>query len=333
MEDTLHTGRLEARTCLERRARPIADAPEPHPLDFDWRFTQETTDLICGLLHKSPSTLAVGAPSIARRLDSLNRPVTLVDRQPIQGAKRHVAAEIGFGMVAPLSSFAAAIVDPPWYPLILRHWVSWAARFVEINGTLIVSLWPDNVRPHGAEEADHVLNWVAEWAEVEVISTTARYERPRFESAAMRVSRNGMLASSPGEGRLLRLRIKNHPKIQELAVSRSRWIRFILDDYQLGILLDSTDSSIGVRQHPAASGWIWPYVSARAPGRDIIGIWSSHNEVGIVGRPDELVPTVRQAVLSSTPSAFEAQLSKCPQLLSWDIPRPPYSRILEWQHP
>lgn len=312
----------------------MGPVPEPHPLDFDWRFTKETTDLICGLLPKSASTLAVGAPSVARCLDSMNRSVTLVDRQPIQGVRCHAAVEVGGQTMSDGCSFQAAIVDPPWYPWTLREWLSWAASCVEINGSLICSLWPDKVRLSGREEADEILSWMASWATVEMLGVTAHYERPVFESAALRVSPNGPLARSPGEGRLLRLWVKCHPRVQDRVQPKIRWLRFILNHYQLAVLLGDNDYRIpAVHQHPSASGWVWPYVSRRAPGRDRIGIWSSHNEVGIVNNPYTLVGAIRRAVSSSASSAFETELTKYPELLTWDIPRPPYWRVLEWHHP
>jgi hypothetical protein len=53
---------------------------------------------------------------------------------------------------------------------------------------LFVSLWPDEVRPGGAEESDRLLKWMSEWATVELISSVLHYEKPKFEHIAQRVS-------------------------------------------------------------------------------------------------------------------------------------------------
>lgn len=305
--------------------------PEPHPLDYDWRFTAETTQCVCELLPKRGRVLAVGAPSIARRIETSGGLVTLIDRQPLQGVRDHRVIEVGTdGLTAELCS--AAFVDPPWYSMTLLRWTAWAAKFTALDGILIVSLWPDEVRPNGAEEADHVMKWMAGWSDVEIIPSIPRYERPIFELAALRASTSGFLASSPGEGRLLRLRVRRRPGIPDRSRPDDLWLRYVLDDYQLALRLDGAKGTPVIRQHPAAAGWIWPYVSNRAPGREMINLWSSHNEVAIVGNPNKFAGALRRAVNTPTARSFEAELRDQACLLTWDIPRPPYRRLLEWHH-
>jgi hypothetical protein len=310
----------------------LCTLPEPHPLDYDWRFSAETTDNICTLFPSRESILAVGAPSIARRIEGKGGLVTLVDRQPLQGVRDHRVIEVGADGIS-MGPYSAAIVDPPWYSLTLRSWTAWAATFVALDGTLLVSLWPDDARPGGAEEADQVMKWMLDWANVEIVPFVARYERPKFESAALSASMGGFLASSPGEGRLLRLRIKHHPDLPKGFRRKKRWLRFVLDDYQLALRLDDTgEVPIGIRRHPNAIDWIWPYVSKRAPERQMINLWSSHNEVAIVDGPDELADALRRAINAPTARSFDAELRNHAHLLAWDVPRPPYRRLLEWQH-
>ncbi len=73
-------------------------------------------------------------------------------------------------------------------------------------------------------------------------------------------------------------------------------------------------------------------MSARAPGRDQIGIWSSAGEVAQVGDPDHLISVLREALTRGDAQAFESSLVAVPELIEWKIPRPPYQRALEWQH-
>jgi hypothetical protein len=106
---------------------------------------------LCELLPSAGSILAVGAPSIARHLESLGRTVVLVDRQPFQGVKKHHAIEPGSDGVV-IERCEAAIVDPPWYPEHLRRWAAWAARIVGPDKDILVSVWPLGMRPGDAEE-------------------------------------------------------------------------------------------------------------------------------------------------------------------------------------
>jgi hypothetical protein len=314
------------------RVGNLCALPEPHPLDYDWRFTADTIKIVCALLPKQEHILAVGAPSIARRVEALGGLVTLVDRQPCQGVRDHRIVEVGVDQLA-FEPCGAAIVDPPWYPFPVRTWTAWTAKLVGLGRPLFVSLWPDEVRPRGAQESDRLLKWMSEWATVELISSVLHYEKPKFERIAQRVSVNGYLASSPRQGRLFKLRIKSHPTLSNGPTPADRWFRFVLDNYQLALRLGEVEGiSPGIQRHSNALGWIWPYVSKRAPGREMINIWSSRNEVGVVGSPGKLLDALRRAVHAPTSRSFETELGNFAELSSWDIPRPPYRRLLEWQH-
>lgn len=178
-----------------------------------------------------------------------------------------------------------------------------------------------------------MLKWVRSWAEVQTLSLVTRYARPMFELAALRVSENGLLAASPGEGRLLRLQVRERPQIPHPTSTGKPWLRFVLNDYQLAVCLAEPDrTSLPMRKHPNAKGWIWPFVSKRAPGRSTINLWSSRNEVAIVENPQLLANALRLALKAPDPRSFEAGLVGYEGLLEWEIPRPPYRRMFEWQH-
>jgi hypothetical protein len=55
--------------------------------------------------------------------------------------------------------------------------------------------------------------------------------------------------------------------------------------------------------------------------------------VAQVGNPKLLISVLQEAIRAGSALGFEAALGPAPELISWKIPRPPYQRILEWQHP
>ena len=57
--------------------------PDPHPLDYDWRFTDETSMRIADRFFQGDYVLILGCPSIALRLNKDVR-YTLIDRQPLE---------------------------------------------------------------------------------------------------------------------------------------------------------------------------------------------------------------------------------------------------------
>lgn len=306
--------------------------PEPHPLDYDWRFTDESTVSICNLLPKYGIVLAVGAPSIARYLQSKQIPVILVDRQPFQGVKNHWRIEPG-STPSSKEHFDIAVVDPPWYPAIFQRWVAWIANLTGVNGRIIASIWPEGTRPGDEHEFQDLIFWLSDWADVSVLDIEVHYERPLFELIASQAAQAGPLSTSPGIGRLLSISVKAIPPLPPSEQNRFQWKRFVLNNYQLAVRMDNSSSAkSSIDRHPNACHWIWPYVSNRAPRRTDIGAWSSHNEVGIVNHSMPLIDALRRAFEVQSELQFIEMLREYPGLLEWDIPRPPYWRFFEWEH-
>lgn len=306
--------------------------PEPHPLDYDWRYTSETVSSLYNLLPKQGRILAVGAPSIARTLEGSGRDVLLVDRQPLQGVVQHLVGEPG-SLDCLAEGCVAAIVDPPWYVADWRRWTAWTACSVGVGGNILVSLWPTQTRPNAAQEMREIHKWASEWSEVSVLPLDVSYERPPFELAAVACSDAGDLATSPGFGQLLNLRVQQLPRIEQVHERRECWVRFVVNDYQLAVRVEGDATARQkLAKHPAAKDWYWPYVSKRASGREKIGIWSSQNEVGVVENGKVLANALRAAFNAPGSERFELALAEYAGLLEWRVPRPPYWRIFEWQH-
>lgn len=306
--------------------------PEPHPLDYDWRFDPQTIKQLVALLAGQQRVLCIGAPSIARCLEALGQDSVLVDRQPFQSVRGQIVEEPGSEGSA-IDGASCAIVDPPWYPDYVLRWAAYAGQVVGVGNNVLVSIWPIGTRPGESDEFQRVLDTLADWATVSEVSIQLNYEKPTFERQATNVALSAPLSSSPRKGRLLDLHVRALPKMPDWKRRRQQWIRFVLDDYQLALKLECAPSIRDLLlPHPNACGWIWPFVSNRAPGRSAINLWSSHNEVAIVGDPHRLFLSLQRAFVVHDQMAFGAKLVDFPELLEWGIPRPPYRRFIEWRH-
>lgn len=274
--------------------------------------------------------LALGAPTVAYQLEETGCEVLLVDRQPAHGVRNHVicAVEDFETEVA----FGCAIVDPPWYPLQLENWARVAGRAVRAGGSVLLSVWPADTRPNGAAELSAIFERLAEWATIHRNVATLGYIEPTFEIAARDAGHNHSLSRSPLRGELVRLDVQLAPPPPPRTGPGPLWNRFTLNDYQLAVRLDANSDIGGIRTVRNAKGWLWPYVSARAPGISGISIWSSQGEVGEVGDASAVIDTFRAAFASADAAAFELALAGLPELLTWRMPRPPYWRSFEWQH-
>jgi hypothetical protein len=305
----------------------------PHPLDFDWRFEEATVHRICAMLSPGKTVLALGAPSVARRLEQLGCDVMLIDRQPKLGVSRHFVAEIELLVNPVASGYDVAIVDPPWYPDSLVHWATYAANCVRVGGTVLTSAWPAWARPTAEHQLNKVIATMSDWATVRRVPFDPTYNPPRFEQLAIEAGGQGPLSVSPRRGVLLELSVLRKPPQLSPLARPEVWQRFVIDDYQLALRLCGPETACpSIVPHPKAVGWQWPYVSARAPGRSEIDLWSSEGEVARVFSATTVAELVRRAISSERHDAFERALKQLPDLLSWKIPRPPYRSLIEWQH-
>ena len=304
--------------------------PFPHLLDFDWRYAQATAMQLASILEGLEPVLCIGAPNVARLLEDRGVDVTLVDRQPFQNVRRQLALEVCD--FEPDRTYRAALVDPPWYPAFLRDWTRVAARALGSNGTVLVSVWPETTRPRAGTELDAVLNEIAEWGEVERGVAHLAYDVPIFEAIARSLCGGGALSRSPCVGELVRVRVRETPRQAAASSSGTQWQRFVFDDYQLALKVRTSGVTNVIEMVSRADGWLWPYVSARAPGRANIDLWSSHGEVARTGAPLQIADALRRAAISRNVDDFDRALAALPALKNWHIPRPPYRRVAEWLH-
>lgn len=288
--------------------------------------------ILSELARHSDSVLAVGTPSLARYLESTGHDVLLVDRQPIHAVRNHRQIEPGLNP-PDFGKRTIAILDPPWYPTDAKVWIAWTAGGIEPGSQMLVSLWPDTTRPTAVKEFEDLKSWITQWAEFEILDVVLRYNTPLFEREALKASATPSTGLSPRYGRLVSVRPRTTPALVDHSGPRSTWIRFVVDDYQLAICLEENKAlPLPVVQHPLARHWIWPSVSKRARERNLINLWSSRNEVALLRDPNAAVETLRRALKADDPAGFRDQLGSYSQLQDLSIPRPPYRRLLEWQH-
>lgn len=299
---------------------------EPHPLDFDWRFTDDC----CRNLAKrvfAESVLACGVPSIVEELNAQGCSALLVDRNPFC-ADRVIQRDISRDPILDLS-FPVVVMDPPWYPEVLDRWLTWAAQHLPVTGGKIwTTIWPTNTRPAAEQERKLLIDQISRWADVKVHSDAVTYNVPAFELAARKVENDFSSISPWWTGDLLEINVKSIPKLAPSLGHQESWIRFLLNNYQLALRIKPYQAGyLKVNQHPLAQGWIWRSVSRRAEGREYIDLWSSHNEVGIVINAPKLKNLLSGAIMEGVPLKSEVT-----DIAGWTIPNPPFYTNATWMH-
>jgi hypothetical protein len=305
---------------------------DPHPLDYDWRFTSSTVDFLTKELRDGDCLLA-GVPSLVDAASSSgsSRRVRLVDWQPNLGSYETV----NINLADPLAqSFDIALVDPPWYPKEYLRWVTWVAQHLPPGGEILASLWPVETRPTASDERASILRSISDWADVDLNPGVLRYQVPHFEMCAFQAQERNIPPKPWRVGDLVRLNINKQPGLRSALRPAGRWHRFVWNDYQLALRVSpEVTGPVEIAPVPGAKGWIWPSVSRRAPGRDEITLWSSANEVAKVHGAGSLLKILMQWTSSGelcTSDAGDQLVQLCEQ---WNFPKSSLWRSEQWHHP
>jgi hypothetical protein len=278
----------------------VPSMPEPHPIDYEWRYTAESADSLAALSNELGGRVACfGTPSVFVRLMQGGVDAVLFDRNP--GLRRHFPAYLHNRMqtldlshlppgsdMRPGSmqdSFDTILLDPPWYVDHTVAWVAHALQLLRPGGRIVLTLFPELVRPAAHRERQQLLHLLGALGIVKKLTATARYTTPIFESETL--STFGL--ADLGQWRsadLIQVTVRD-PRSHTIApppTEDSSWQRF-----QLGrqvIALRHQDSTRGlplsVRSCEENGSFLLRSVSARDPIRKRVNFWTSRNRAEIL---------------------------------------------------
>jgi len=329
----------------ESKSAPESHAPRgytvvPHPLDFDWRFTEACAFALVErlFLDASLSRFALlSTPSLVSPIHSL-RPdssAVLFDKntlwQPqmegLHGAIEFVACDLTVDspQISLSREFDAVVADPPWY---LEHQSSylWMAAQLAHRGAMIaMTTPPSGTRPGIAEERIQI-QLLAKDAGLEFIELTegaVRYRSSPFETNAMRAS--GIFAALDewrhGDLFIFRSERASHAPRPPAPSSQEVWEEVVLHGVRIKIRIcrDSPiDPNSSPELAPLVDNDVLPTVSRRHPLRSAADVWTSGNRVFKCLNPPALLhlcrslrdngcgdQSLRQAATQASSSAFE----------------------------
>jgi len=267
--------------------RSPSPLPIAHPLNFDWRYSEETNDdLVRRLSAATASGDAIGylgAPTTwrAARRSMPDRRHVLFDRDAARhaetGAEAHVVA-IG-RQTLPTIPLGAAVVDPPWYPEYHDAFLAAAASIVAIGGVVYVSFPPPLTRPGVLAERANIVDYALR-AGLQVedeLPLALRYETPPFENAAFAAAGLSIVPKAWRRGDLLTFRRRGRCAPTSSALLDEGW-QFVTID-QIPIAARATVEGAKELFAPAIAGATLPTVSRRHPARAEAALWSSRNRI------------------------------------------------------
>jgi hypothetical protein len=188
--------------ALSQSPRPFSDPrlPLPHPLDFEWRFTNVSIDCLLRRMNEIAGhrgkLLFVCTPAVALRAFDVNNPRQLIYASRLDDPVTASLQEVCSGRMEfvevrdDLSSVgaAAALVDPPWYDDIALPLVTQALRGLQEGGGLLMGI-PDRLSNCSSAK---MLSCIASDAKpfgmecAQLLSGKLRYETPFFELNTLR---------------------------------------------------------------------------------------------------------------------------------------------------
>jgi hypothetical protein len=308
------TGALDAAriASYEREASACAKPslttcllPIPHPLDFEWRFSKETSRALLehahDLMGANGECLLFGTPGVALECLDVDRggisfigENNVVTRRlmRLREATGHTL-DIRFCTNGVKADAADVIViDPPWYLDFVRPMLSAAAASCRHGGHLLVSLPPEGARSNGAAERERTLRFARRLGlSVEATHPMAlTYATPFFEANALDVQ--GVRVPHDwrrGDLVLMRKTGVAGRSFSMESVRRDRWVEVEIDRMRLFVRRDGRVGGNTGRLHSIVAGDILNAVSRRDPVRKRASVWTSGNRIFAADDADAVI--------------------------------------------
>lgn len=302
--------RRQSKTAEQRYVRPRCLLPLPHPLNFEWRFTSETSrrllDTASTLGRADSRLLLFGTPSLAVEAMSsaIRRPITFVGED--NAVTKRIAAlndvidrPLDIAVCAndfPRDRASVVVVDPPWYIDFFRPMLRAAAAACEMGGFVLASLPPVGARPTAT--ADRTL--IARLAQrlgldhVEERSGAIRYDTPFFERNVL--AARGIVVPPhwrSGDLFLFRKQRESSLPMPSKGGRRDSWTEVSIGRMRLFVRRDGVSPS-GLRGIlPLVEGDVLQSVSRRNPLRRKAQLWTSGNRIFATDNADLVLEAAR----------------------------------------
>ena len=293
-------------------------APEPHPIDFEWRFTADDADALAAEIASGSGRIAcLGTPGVFWRLIRRGADVVLYDRNPrirrcieaaLAGSARHVET-VDLNATCPVSTgHAIVVMDPPWYIEQYEMWVAHAGRLVDPGGFVVTSLFPPLLRPQACGQRRLVKELLSDLGTIER-SRPVLYATPRFEQEVLDTARLGRLGNWR-VAEMLWIRVGSTSVNRRSPVRKSdlQWLRFQLGARIIAVRSDPADCGT-VRLRPVGqdSGFRLRSVSSRAPERSAINVWTSRNRAANATGIPRVIEFLRSLEIGGDPDMLVDQ--------------------------
>ena len=262
-----------------------AHLPLPHPLDLEWRFSENCARTLLNKVIESSGEgegiLLLGVPTVAAAAigSDARRSFHVVGEDNVV-CRSLVEASAGDPRfvhdAASTERVRAALVDPPWYLDSYAEMVGLCSARCAPEATLFLVLPPVGIRPLAVRDRQKMLE-IARGAGFDLADAAMEplhYRSPVFELAAFRAAGIGAWLPDWRTGDLVRLIKRREPAEALTQTPRPAAFELTLDGIRLKLLLGRPGPAT---LEPLVPGGVLPSVSIRYPGRAAATLWTSTN--------------------------------------------------------
>lgn len=303
--------------------------PVPHPLDYDWRFsdaaTQHLLNKCAELTHPGETIALLGTPSLLRMglEQSYSRQLILLE------ASRTITDS--FAQVAPKTQIlqcdlikdplpnllaAAVVLDPPWYPEYIQSFLWAACQLCKIGGYIFISMPPVGTRPGIEREWANTLDWAERIGLilVDLKPASLSYVTSPFELNVLQAEGLHTVSSEWRRGNLAVFLHSHQTQIPRPTIlpKEDEWIEQVLFGVRVRvrqpILSGFTDPSL----ISIVPGDVLQSVSRRDSRRQSADVWTSGNRVFACQGRSVLLHILRALAVGRSPEEMVAFALKRP---------------------
>jgi hypothetical protein len=272
--------------------------PEPHPIDYEWRFLKDTSISIADLSEKCGNKIACfGTPTVFQELAKRNHNVKLFDRNNLLiehfekiFTQKMVVSDLLVDSIKQ-DSHNTIVMDPPWYPDHFKVWLKQALKLVKCDSYIITTIIPDLVRPNAKKEKEEILKLLEQIGVINFENVIATYETPFFERETLNIQRIPVVCNWR-KCEILRVKVKtNDIHINTTPIFEPKWKRIQFGSQVVAVKVDSSTKNKKISAKPPYQdgSYILKSVSKRDKISDKINFWTSRNRCLIISGNSKVI--------------------------------------------
>lgn len=273
------------------------DLPVPHPLDYDWRFSNSASSYLlsnCLEITKPGETVVLlGTPSIFKKAKEISFPRKTILLDNNSAVTNHFPKNIADADIRlcditrddiPDIEASAVIVDPPWYEKHLLGFMWAAAKICRIEGHILISLPPAGTRLGIESDLERFFERSSKLGLILVNQQKGiiPYISPPFEINALKAENFHNVNREWRRGDLAVFVKKEDNLVERPAIapdSEEKWTEEIVRGVRIRLKPYSDLEFKDPKLLTVVKNNILPSVSRREPQRALIDVWTSGNRV------------------------------------------------------